>query len=138
MKAVKAKEIIVTTENKVGQLEEVLSIIKDNGINIRSISAWAFEERAFFRLTTSDNLKAREILGSRWEIEEKDVVIVDLPDEVGQLDIFASKLKENNIDLNYIYGTTSDPDKPAIIIFSSNNDDKAMEVLSAVQIISAD
>jgi hypothetical protein len=65
------------------------------------------------------------------QVEDKEVVIVDMPDKVGQLHSVACKLKEANIDLYYIYGTTSEPDKPAVIIFSSQDNDKALAVITA-------
>jgi hypothetical protein len=42
----------------------------------------------------------------------------------------ASKLKTANIDLTHIYGSTASPRQQAIIVFSSNNNNKALEVIS--------
>ena len=132
MKGIKSKEIILKADNKVGELEEIAGAIKDNGINIRAISAWIFEDKAYFRLVVSDHDKAKEILQDFGGVSEKEVVIVDMPDEVGQLFLLASKLKDNNIDLSYLYGTTSESGgKPAIIVFSSDNNEKALKVISA-------
>lgn len=131
MKAKKGGEIIFSTDNKVGKLEEIARLIKDNGINIRAISAWVIDGKAFFRLVSSDNTKAREALQNLGkDIDEKEVVIVDIPDKVGQLFALASKLKDNNIDLKHIYGTTSQSEKTAAIIFSSNNNDKALKIIA--------
>ena len=130
MKAVKGKEIFLATENKVGVLAEAAQLLKDKNINIRAISAYAVEDKAFFRVIASDNTQAAEALKSMGSVEEKEVVIVDMPDEVGQLSDLSSKLKAANTDLIYIYGTTSQPGKSAIIIFSSDNNDKALEAVS--------
>ena len=131
MKAVKGKEILFTGENKMGELEEITRIIKDNGVNIRAISAWAINGKALFRLLTSDNDKAKELLQVKGAVEEREVIIVEMPDEVGQLQLLASKLKGNGLDLDYIYGTTYEPGKYAVIIFSVNDNEKALEVISA-------
>ena len=130
MKAVKGKEIIFTGENKIGELEEIASVIKDNGVNIRAISAWAVNGKAVFRLLTSDNAKTKELLLDKGTVEEREVVIVDMPDEVGQLQALAFKLKGNGLDLDYIYGTTYEPGKSAIIIFSANDNEKALAIIS--------
>jgi hypothetical protein len=58
MKAVKAGEILLATDNQVGKLEEVTRVIKDSGVNIRAITAYVVEGKAYFRLVTSDNGKA--------------------------------------------------------------------------------
>ena len=130
MKAVKGSEIIVTVENKVGELAEIAQLIKDNNINILAISAWVIDDNAFFRLIASNNTRAKEILQTLGDVDEKEIVIVDMPDEVGQLFMLASRLKDNNIDLDYIHGTTSEPGKATMVVFSSSNNDKAIEVLT--------
>lgn len=131
MKAVKGEEVLFTGENKIGELEEIAKIIKDNGVNIRAISAWAVNGKAVFRLVTSDNAKTKELLLAKGAVEEREVVIVEMPDKVGQLQLLASKLKGNGLDLDYIYGTTYKPGKYAIIIFSANDNEKAVGIISA-------
>jgi len=130
MKAVKGKEITFSLGNKVGQLEEVSKRVSSAGVNIRAVSAWVADDKAYFRLVTSDNAKTKAALAGLGAISEKDVVIVEMPDKTGQLHALASKLKDNSIDLTHIYGTTSEAGRPAIIILSSNNNDKALEVIA--------
>ena len=131
MKAVKAEEIVIRSENKIGLLSDISKIISFAGVNVRAVSAWAVEGDAFFRLITSDCKKTKDILsGSGYSFQEKEVVIVELSDEVGSLTDLTSKLKDSGIDLEYVYGTTSKPKYEAIIVFSSTDNQKAMEVLS--------
>ena len=130
MKAVKAKELLVKVENKVGILADLSGIMGSSGINIRAISAWSAGNDAFFRLITSDNSKTKNVLRSNdYSFEEKDVVVVELPDNVGELNRLAAKLKSADIDLTYIYGTTSKPGYEAIIVFSSNDNDKVINII---------
>ncbi|MBU1112477.1 MAG: hypothetical protein KKH93_01205 [Candidatus Omnitrophica bacterium] len=130
MKAVKATELLLIADNKVGKLAEISREVKENGINVRAISAWAFDGKAYFRLVVSDNAKAKKILESLGTVEEKEVIIVDLPDEVGQLFNLTTKLKNNGIDIRYIYGTASQPGSSAIVILSSDTNEKALEIIS--------
>jgi len=129
MKAVMGKEILLVVGDKKGRLEEISKAIMDAGVNIRAISAWAFDSKAYFRLVASDNEKAKKAIEGIGIVEENDVIIVEMPDKTGQLHALAAKLKENKINLNRIYGTTIEPDKSAIIIFSSEDNDKALEVI---------
>ncbi len=131
MKAVKGEEVFLTTENKVGKLEEVTRVIKEKAINIRAINAYALGNQACLRLLTSDNTKTKEVLRGIGKVESKEVVIVEMPDEVGQLHNLALLLKNANIDLTHIYGTTSQPKGSAIIVFSCNDNEKALKVLGA-------
>ena len=128
MHAEKGVELLLTTENKVGKMEEIAAAVRDNGVNIKAISAWAFDDKAFFRIIASDTEKAKNILQNFGTVEDKEVVIVDMPDEVGQLFLLASHLKDNNIDVYHIFGTTSEPGKSAIIIFSSSDNDRALQL----------
>jgi hypothetical protein len=131
MKAVKGEELILTVENKVGRLEEITTLLKDNGINLRGIAAYVMDTKAIFRLITSDNSKAKEILKSLGVLAAKDVVIVDMLDEVGQLSLIAAKLKAAGLDLTHIYGTTSKPHQSAIVVFASTDNNKALEIIAS-------
>jgi len=131
MKAQKGSELLLTTDNKVGKLEEVSELLKNGGVNVRAISAWADSGKAFFRLVTSDNTKAKEVLTGLGSVEEKAIVLVDMPDEAGQLNNLCSKLKDSSIDLFHIYGTTSELGKSATIIFSSSDNDKVLDIISS-------
>ena len=127
MRAVKGKELYLTTEDKVGKLQEIANAVKAQGVNIRAVSAWGTEGKAYFRLVTSNNEQAKTALQSQGTIEEKEVIIADMPDEPGQLEAFAAKMKSACINLTHIYGTTSEPGTPVIIIFSFNNNDKSLD-----------
>lgn len=131
MRGVKGEEVFLIVDNKVGKLEEVAGTVKESRVNIRAISAWGVEDKAFFRLITSDNDKAKGALKRVGSVESKEVVIVEMPDEVGQLHALAAKLKDANIDISHIYGTTSEEGRPAIVVFACNDNEKALQAISA-------
>ena len=125
------KELLVKTENKVGMLAEVAAAITDSGVNITALNAFAMDNQAMFRIITSDNIKAIEgIKAKNFEAVEKDVVAVELKNEVGAASDMARKLKDAKINLGYIYGSTCDFGTAAMIIFNCNDNKKAVEVLS--------
>lgn len=130
MKAIKATEIVVSLEDKAGALGEITTLLKQAGLNIRAVSGWIQQQTAVIRVVTSDNQKAKESL-SQFETEEKEIVIVDMTNEIGQLDDLSAKLKEARISMTHIYGTTSREGQAATLIFASDNNQKAIEVISA-------
>ncbi|MBU1122618.1 MAG: hypothetical protein ABIH71_07825 [Candidatus Omnitrophota bacterium] len=130
MKAVKGQELFLSTENKVGQLSAVSKLMKEANINVRAISAYVVADKAFFRLVTSDNAGARCVLKSMGTVDSKEVIIVEMADEVGYLYNLAAKLRDANINLIHIYGTTVRTGVDANIIFSSSDNNKALEVVS--------
>jgi hypothetical protein len=82
-------------------------------------------------MVTSDNQKAKDVLSSRFEISEKEIVIVDIPDKIGNLDSLANLLKEADVNMTHIYGTTSDEGQSSSLVLASSDNDKAIEVISA-------
>ena len=83
-KAIKAKEIVATTPDKVGMLAQVTAVVAGAGVNILAICAYAMDGKAKFLMLTSDNGKAQAALkGKNIEVEEADVVSVTLPNKVG-------------------------------------------------------
>ena len=131
MKAAETKELLLITQNKVGKMEEISRLVKEHNIDLKAISAWAFDDEAFFRVVASDNEAAKRVLSAVGRIEEKNIVVVEVPNKVGQLFQLASKLKNNNIDLNYVYGTASQSVDTAIIVFSCDHNAKAIKIINS-------
>jgi len=130
MKIVKTEEIFLVTSNEVGKMAQIAGIIAQKNINIRTICAYVRDNQAIFRIITSDNPKAKEALSQQYSnVELKEAVLVELPDKIGELHKLGEKLKEEGIDLEYIYGTTSSSQE-ATLIFSSDDNEKAIKILS--------
>lgn len=129
MKAVKGSEIVISLDDQVGALGKVTSVLKQESLNIRAISGWIQQQTAVIRVVTSDNQKAKEVL-SQFEANLEEVVVVDMTNEVGQLDILSDKLQAAGVNMTHIYGTTSGEGQAATLIFSSDNDQKAIEAIS--------
>jgi hypothetical protein len=130
MKAVKGEEIFLSTENKIGKLDEVCCLIKEAGVNIRALSAYVSQDKAFFRIVTSDNLKTKQSLAKLGTLESKEIVIVELADSPGALAAIATLFKKADIDIYYIYGTANPAERTSLIVFSSNNNDLALQALT--------
>jgi hypothetical protein len=131
-KCVKAKELVITTADKPGMLAEVTSLMADNNINITAICAYSMENKAIFMLLTGDNKKAASAAASKgWKTEEKEVVVVDLPDKVGAAREIGDNLKAKNISLSYCYGTTCAcaTDCACRMVMSSDNNDAIIAAL---------
>ena len=128
MSAKIGKELYVTTPNKIGMLSEITGAIADTGTNIEAICAYAMEGEAYFMIVSGDNDKAKSALG-KYKVNESEVVVVKMENKVGLAKEMADKLKAANIDLHYIYGTTSGSG-PAILVLKADNNAEAVKVLS--------
>jgi len=130
--AKKMKQLMVKTDNRVGMLAEITGAITDSGCNISAISAYVIEDIAYFRLITDDNQKAGDTLKAKgYEVTDEEVVSLTLEDRPGAAKEIADKLKTANIDLKYIYGTTCLEPSSCKLIFDSNDNDKAIEVINS-------
>ncbi|MBL7084753.1 MAG: hypothetical protein ISS43_01410 [Candidatus Omnitrophica bacterium] len=124
------KQLLAATENKVGMLAEVCSVVSATGVNIQAINAYAVGNKANFRILTDNNQKTKEVLEAKgYQVSEQDVVMVELPNQVGVLKETADKLKATGIDLEYIYGTTCNCGCDCLLVFSSNDNAGAQEAL---------
>ena len=129
-KASMVKELIVKTENKLGMLEAVTETIAKSGVNITALHAFGVDKDAVFRMTTTDNAKAMGVMKSnKFDAQERDVVAVDLDNNPGTAAEMGKKLKEANIDVKYIYGSTCGSSGACTIIFNSSDNKKAIQIL---------
>ncbi len=123
------KQIVAETPNRVGMLAEVTDAVASGGVNIQAICAYAMHDKAIFLLITDNNQKALSSLKVKdYKIKEEDVVAVGLSNKIGAASQMAKKLKDADIDLSYIYGSTGSAPE-ALMIFKSNNQAKAIELL---------
>jgi hypothetical protein len=129
-KAQKVNELKVITENKIGAMAEITGIITEIGVNISAICAYVIDNEAHFRLLTDNNEKViEELRGKDYKVFQKEAIVVQVEDKIGMGKDISDKLKDAGIDLEYIYGTTSTGDCMCRLVFSSNDNDKAVKVL---------
>jgi hypothetical protein len=129
-KAKKSKQLSLTMPNKVGLLSEVSAAMAGAKVNINAICAYEMEDEAYFMLITENSAKAKKVLSPLGgEIEEEDVISVDLPNKVGELQKVAKKIADAGIDINYMYGTVG-TGKSSICVFKTADDKKAIKVIN--------
>lgn len=131
-KCSKAKELIITTQDKLGMLAEVTSVVSGQGVNIEAVCAYGMEGKAVFMIITSDNQKAKSAAASKgWKADEGDVVVVELTDKVGAAKEIADKLKAKGVNLKYIYGTTCKcaPNCACNLVLKADNNDAIIAAL---------
>lgn len=125
------KQLQLVTVDKMGLLADIGSAISSAGVNIEAICAYSMEGKAIFMLVSSDNTKTKEAVKPLgMQVEEEDVVMVSLENTVGSAKEMGDKLKAAGINISYLYGTAATAASPANLVFKSDNNQKAVEVLS--------
>lgn len=129
-KAKKSKQLSFEMSNKVGLLSEVTGAVTNANVNITAVCAYGMGKKAYFMLLTENNAKAKKALGSlKAKVEEEDVVTVELPNKIGEIQKIAEKIAEADIDIIYMYGTAS-TGKSSICVLKTANDNKAMRAIN--------
>jgi len=129
-KAKKVKQLSLTMPNKVGLLSEIGTALAGAKVNITAICAYGMENKAYFMLVTESNAKAKKALSPlKVKIEEEDVITVEMPNKVGELQKVAEKIADAGIDIYYMYGTVG-TGKSSLCVFKTADDNKAIKVIN--------
>ena len=124
------KELVLTVPNKMGTMANVSKILADHGINIEGVAGYAMGIEAKILVVADDLLRAAEALKKAGfkAIEQKEVVVVELENKPGALKSITAKMLDAKIDIRYIYGTTCSGGCAAMLIVSTNDNEKALVV----------
>lgn len=126
-----SKEVFISADNKIGLLRDLSKILAAGAINIRAISGYIIEAKAFIRLIVSDYSKAEELLrDSDYNVVLKEVVLIEAEDKIGALEEISERVEQAGIDLKYIYGSASSNTSKAILIVSSSNNEALLNLFS--------
>ena len=128
-KVMKLKQLSFTLPDKIGLLSEVAAFITAAKINIEAICAYGMGEEGFFMMITDKNTKAEKVISQMGaEVKSEDVIAVELPNKVGQLQQTAKKISDAGVDISYVYGS---PVKPKMtLIFKTADDKKVIKALA--------
>jgi hypothetical protein len=126
----KAKEFTVKIQDKPNALGKCFSALADRGVNILAFQSYVEEGESVARFIADDMVLAKTILGGQQMIfEETDVVVVRLPHRPGGLGRAASRLGENQINIDYSYCGLDPGSALALLIFGVDNVTNAATVL---------
>ncbi|MGA3295098.1 MAG: hypothetical protein ABSE45_14085 [Candidatus Acidiferrales bacterium] len=126
----KAKEFTVTIEDKPGALGKCFLALAERGVNILAFQSYVEEGESLARFLADDMATAKEVLGSlRMIFEETDVAVVRLPHRPGELGRAASRLGENQINIDYTYCGWEPGSTRALLVFGVDDLTKAATVL---------
>jgi hypothetical protein len=126
----KVEQISVFIENKPGGLEEVMRIIKEANINIRTLSLADTSDFGILRLIVNDvDTASRVLRESGLRVSRTTVVAVEVPDRPGGLHSILEALVRENINIEYLYAFVEKSGENAVIIFRFDDSDAAIRVL---------
>lgn len=125
-----AKQLTVFIENRSGRLSEVLNVLKENNINILSLSLADTTEFGLLRLIVDNAALGKEKLNENgFSSLLSNVSIIEIPHKSGSLQALLKIIDENGVNIEYMYGLSIESDAAYIVLKASNLDtvDKILE-----------
>ena len=135
-----AKQLTVFIENRTGRLSEVLNVLKENGVNILSLSLADTTEYGLLRLIVDNAAKGKEKLSENgFSSLLSDVSIIKIPHKAGSLQELLGAIDTNGVNIEYMYGL-SISDEKAYVVLKVSDTDKLDEIFAStgIETISGD
>jgi len=124
------REIVLTAENRTGLLAEIGRLLADMGINLLSIVLSAAGETAIIRLlATSQSYAGDALRGAGFSVEERDVVVIELPHHPGFLCRVSEALARKEISLVGLHVTVSEEGSTGVVVFSCSDNGRVVQML---------
>ncbi len=115
------KQLSVFLENREGRLSDVLRILKEENINIISLSLADTSEYGMLRLLVSDPQGGRDALKKNdLSATLTDILAVKMTHHVGALEKVLTVLCNAGINIEYMYALCTGTDEAALAIKTSD------------------
>ena len=124
------KQLSVFLENREGRLDEVLSTLGSNGVNIVALSLADTADYGMLRMIVSEPQKGKEVLKEAGITAMlTDVVALRVPHATGSLSKAMHEIVSAGINVEYMYAFANGSDASAVL--KSDNPAKVVEVLKS-------
>ncbi|HAZ27137.1 TPA: hypothetical protein DCY67_00775 [Candidatus Acetothermia bacterium] len=124
------KELVVHTENRVGVLAAVARVLSDQGINILAVAVIVHGDQAELHIVPDAPSYALDALRkAEFEVEERDIVLVELPNRAGFLRRITEVLARQRLDIRYLYASAFEAGHSSLVVLSCTNNGKAVLLL---------
>ena len=124
------EQISIFLENKSGRLAEVMGVLYEAGINIRALYLADTADFGILRLIVNDTEKARKALKENgFTVEKTKVIAIEVPDKPGGLSSILNTIKDEGINVEYMYAFVEKSGENAIVIFRFDELEKSIDVL---------
>ena len=126
----KIKQLSIFLQNKMGSLAKPLEVLTVADVNIRAMCMADTSEFGILRLVVDNPEKGKEALEqNNFLVKMTEIIDVEMNDAPGGLTSVLKIIRDNNIDLEYLYAFTHDKADKAILLLHSSDIDKLIEVL---------
>lgn len=123
------KQLVVLIENRPGALADLTKTLADEDVNVTAIMIEGSLEFGTARLHVDNARKGEKALrDAGYQVSVGDVLVLDLPNHPGELARVCAELSKAKVNIECLFGTTSEDDAPQIVLKVSDVE-KARKVL---------
>lgn len=127
----KIKQLSIFLQNRMGSLSKPLEVLSQADINIRAMCMADTSEFGILRLVVDNPLKGKKALEeNNFLVKITEIIGVEMCDAPGGLTAVLKIIKDNEIDLEYLYAFTHDKANKAILLLHADNIDYLIEILT--------
>ena len=137
----KIKQLSIFLQNRMGSLAKPLEVLTVANVNIRAMCIADTSEFGILRLVVDDPIKGKEALEeNNFLVKITDIIGVEMNDSPSGLTTVLDVIKDNLIDLEYLYAFSHDKVEKAILLLHADDIDNLISVLTKnnIPIVSAD
>lgn len=125
-----SKQLTVVLENKPGALAELCTELSKYAVNISAIMAPESKSQTPLRMVTSSHETAKRVLTTMsLKFTEEPVLTLRVSDRPGSLGRLTRKLAENDINIEYIYGSIVKGMGKALIVVAVSDTERAAKLV---------
>ncbi len=122
------RQLTVFIENKTGHLNEVLSVLAKNNINIIALTMADSNDYGILRAIVSDPEKALTSLkNEHYTVRVHDIISLEMDATPGSMSDILDLFTEADICIEYVYAFSFG--SKSILILRTDNSEKALEII---------
>jgi hypothetical protein len=119
-----------------GSLSKPLEVLSNAGVNIRAMCMADTSEFGILRLVVDDPEKGKEALEEKsFLVKITDIIGVEMNDTPGGLTSVLKVIKDNEIDLEYLYAFTHEKEGKAILLLHADDLEGLISALKSNDIV---
>ena len=127
----KIKQLSIFLQNRMGSLSKPLEVLSDADVNIKALCMADTSEFGILRLVVDNPEKGKAALEeNNFLVKITDIVGVEMNDTPGGLTTVLKVIKDNDIDLEYLYAFTHEKVGKAILLLHAEDIDKLISILN--------
>lgn len=129
------QQLSVFVENEIGSLARVTTVLKENAINIRAISAFDSPDYGIMRLVVDQPIDAKRLLNEQgFAVKVTEVIGIELKDQPGDLNRVLCALSKESLNLNYIYSFVLRANQAPLMVLNTDDVKATLQVLKKNEI----